>query len=49
MLGTLSVPTERRILIVCILLCVVMGKSRLMIVNLDRLAPHKGTARDERP
>jgi hypothetical protein len=48
-LGSLSTPTERRIFIICILLFVMMWKRKLMIVQLDRLAPYVGTARDKQP
>jgi hypothetical protein len=47
--GGLAAPTERRVFIICILLCVILWKIWLMIVYLDRLAPFVGTARDERP
>jgi hypothetical protein len=46
-LGGLPTPTERRIFIVCILLCVMMRKRRLMVVHLDCLAPYVGTAQDK--
>jgi hypothetical protein len=48
-LGSLPAPTERRIFIVCILLCVMMWKRSLMVVNLDQLAPYERTAQNERP
>jgi hypothetical protein len=48
-LGSLPAPTERRIFIVCILLCVTMWKIRLMAVHLDRLASYVETTWDERP
>jgi hypothetical protein len=48
-IGNLPPPTERRIFIVCIMLCVMMWKRRMMIVKLDQLAPCDGTAQDEWP
>jgi hypothetical protein len=47
-LGSSPAPTKRRIFIVCILLCVMMWKRRLMVVHLDRLAD-RATERKVRP
>jgi hypothetical protein len=46
-LGSLPAPTERMIFNVCILLCVMMWKRRLMVIHLDQLASCQGTAWDE--
>jgi hypothetical protein len=47
-LGSLPTLAKRKIFTVCILLCVMMWKERLMAVHLDRLAPYERTAWDER-
>jgi hypothetical protein len=48
-LGSLPTPIKRKTFIVCILLCVMMLKRRLMVVHLDQLAPYEGTAWNKRP
>jgi hypothetical protein len=44
-LSSLPAPNKKRIFIVCILLCVMTWKRRMIVAHLDRLAPYEGTAR----